>query len=195
MRALVVYESLYGNTHTVAVRIGEGLASVPEVHVDVVAVGDATPERVAAADLVVVGGPTHIHGMTTAFSRKQAVTEQTLEAEAKKGHPHEVDPDAEGPGLRDWFDGLHLDHEVLAAAFDTRLDGKPMLTGRASKGIAKRMAHHSFRMVTAPESFLVDGATHLVDGEEERAVAWGKALLAEVNELAPGTVAALVPPS
>jgi hypothetical protein len=188
MRALVVYESMYGNTHTIALRIAEGLAAAADVQV--VAVAEASAERVAAADLVVVGGPTHIHGMTSAMSRKQAVAPATLEAEEKKGHPHEVDPDAEGDGLRDWFDGLDLDRTVLAAAFDTRLDGKPLLTGRASKGIAKRMAHHSFRLVTAPESFLVDEATHLVAGEEERAVAWGAKLLADVAVLAPGLVPA-----
>jgi hypothetical protein len=189
MRALVVYESMYGNTHTVALRIGEGLASAPDVQVEVVNVGEATPERVAAADLVVVGGPTHIHGMTSAMSRKQAVTPATLEAEAKKGHPHEVEADAEGPGLRDWFDGLALHESVLAGAFDTRLSGNPLLTGRASKGIARRMAHHSFRLVTAPQSFLVDADTHLLPGEEERAVAWGAALLPAVQALAPGLVA------
>mgnify|MGYP006176766239 CR=1 FL=1 len=115
-------------------------------------------------DLVVVGGPTHMHGMSTKMSRKQAVTEQTLEAEAKKGHPHEVDPDAEGEGLRDWFDGIELGHQVLGAAFDTRFDASALLVGRASKGIAKRMRRHSFELVAEPESFLVDSDTHLVAG-------------------------------
>ena len=189
MRALVVYESMYGNTHTIALRIAEGLASSPDVHAEVVAVGDAEAERVQAADLVVVGGPTHVHGMTTKLSRSQAISEQTLEAEAKKGPPHEVDDDAEGPGLRDWFDGLHLDRPVLGAAFDTRLDAKPLLTGRASKGIAKRMARHSFELVTDPESFLVDGETHLVEGEDERAVEWGRGLLSAIADVPrPGDV-------
>jgi hypothetical protein len=184
MRALVVYESMYGNTHTVAGRIAEGLADLGEV--EVVPVGEATAERVGAADLVVVGGPTHIHGMSSKMSRTQAVTEQTLAAEEAKGHEHEVDPDAEGPGLRDWFDDLHLERTVLSAAFDTRLEGSPALTGRASKGINRRMAHHGFRVVTAPESFLVDKATHLLDGEEDRAVAWGRQLIADLAVLAPG---------
>jgi hypothetical protein len=183
MRALVVYESMYGNTHTVALRIAEGLASAPEVHVDVVAVGDASAERLAAADLLVVGGPTHMHGMSSKLSRGQAITEQTLEAEAKKGHPHEVDPDAEGPGLRDWFDALHGQPPLLAAAFDTRFDASALLVGRASKGIARRLRRHHFEVVAEPESFLVDAETHLVDGEEERAVAWGRTLLGAVAQV------------
>ena len=61
MQALVVYESMYGNTHAVAERIADGLR--PEFDVEVVPVGRATDERLAAADLVVVGGPTHAQGI------------------------------------------------------------------------------------------------------------------------------------
>ncbi|OWY61449.1 hypothetical protein B7486_63730, partial [cyanobacterium TDX16] len=34
-----------------------------------------------------------------------------------------------------------------------------------------------FELVAEPESFLVDSDTHLVAGEEDRAVAWGRGLL------------------
>ena len=111
------------------------------------------------------------------------MTEQTLGAEADKGHPHEVDPDAEGPGLRDWFDELDLDRPILAAAFDTRMDAAPVLTGRASKGIGRRLRRHGADVVVEPESFLVDEDTHLLAGEEERAAAWGRALLDAVAEV------------
>ena len=69
MRALVIYESMYGNTHTVAQDVGAGLAEGGATTVEVLPVGDATAERLEGADLVVVGGPTHIHGMTTEMSR------------------------------------------------------------------------------------------------------------------------------
>jgi len=185
MQALVVYESMYGNTHTVAERIGEGLSS-GGWEVEVVPVEQAATARLAKADLVVVGGPTHIHGMSTKLSRGQAVAEQTLQAEAAKGHELEVDPDAEGEGLRDWFDGLDLVRPVLAAAFDTRFGASPLLTGRASKGINRKLVHHGCEVVVPPESFVVDKDTHLVDGEEERAAAWGRALLEGVVAKAKG---------
>ena len=53
MRALVVYESMFGNTHTIARHIAEGIDTVGESNI--VSVHDATPELCAAADLVVVG--------------------------------------------------------------------------------------------------------------------------------------------
>ena len=70
MRAVVVYESMYGNTHLVADAIGAGLR--PACDVSVVPVAEAGPAVLAGADLVVVGGPTHVHGMGRASTRKAA---------------------------------------------------------------------------------------------------------------------------
>ena len=69
-----------------------------------------------------------------------------------------------------------------AAAFDTRLDAAPLLTGRASKSIAKMLRAAGFELAAAPESFLVDKDTHLIAGEEQRAQAWGAGLLAARRE-------------
>ena len=71
MRAVVVYESMYGNTHRIADAIGAGLEVAFDVRV--VPVSHAEPELIADADLVVVGGPTHAHGMSRASTRKAAV--------------------------------------------------------------------------------------------------------------------------
>ena len=71
MRAVVVYESMYGNTHQIADAIGAGLEAAFDVRV--VPVSHAGPEVIADADLVVVGGPTHAHGMSRASTRKAAV--------------------------------------------------------------------------------------------------------------------------
>ena len=71
MRAVVVYESMYGNTHLIADAIGAGLSTAFDVRV--VPVSTAWPEVIADANLVVVGGPTHVHGMSQASTRKAAV--------------------------------------------------------------------------------------------------------------------------
>lgn len=184
MRVLVVYESMYGNTRAVAERIGEGLDAVAD-GVDIVAVGELTDALLHAADLLVVGAPTHHHGLSTHRSRDKAIAEETLAHEAEVGHDVEVDPDAEGPGLREWFDGLDLGHPLPAAAFDTRPDALPLLTGRASRGIRRRLQHHGFRMIAEPESFVVGDDLHLVDGEAERAVDWGRGLLGHVAQHSP----------
>ena len=62
MRAVIVYESMYGNTHAVAEAIGRGLG--PTFDTTVLPVGGATRPMVEGADLLVVGGPTHAHSMT-----------------------------------------------------------------------------------------------------------------------------------
>jgi hypothetical protein len=170
MRALVVYESLYGNTHAVAISIAAGLSASHEV--TLVPVTRATPELVAAADLVVAGGPTHMHGMSTAGSRRMAV-----DAAAKEGSGLAMDPDADGPGMRGWLSGMGAGRG-LATAFDTRLSGAPMLTGRASRGISRLLKAHGYRLLATPESFLVSKQGTLLEGEEARAHAWG-ALIGE----------------
>jgi hypothetical protein len=165
MRALVVYESMYGNTHAVAISIAAGLGATHEV--TLVPVTRATPELVAAADLVVVGGPTHMHGMSTAASRRMAA-----EAAAKEGSVVAMDPDADGPGIRGWLNGIGAGHG-LAVAFDTRLSGAPMFTGRASRGMSRVLKAHGYRLFTTAGSFLVSKEGTLLDGEEARARAWG----------------------
>ncbi len=62
MRAVIVYESMFGNTHAIADAIGEGLE--PKLEVVVVPLAEAGRERLGDADLLVVGGPTHFHGMS-----------------------------------------------------------------------------------------------------------------------------------
>jgi menaquinone-dependent protoporphyrinogen IX oxidase len=170
VRALVVYESMFGNTHVIAEHIAEGLASFGDA--TAVSVHEATPELLRAADLVVVGGPTHVHGMSSERSREGAVDM------AAKDDDLDLDPDAEGPGLRDWFDELTATagDGRPAAAFDTRIHATAVLTGQASKGIAKRLRKHGFDLVAEPESFFVDKSTHLEADEADRATTWGRSL-------------------
>lgn len=167
MKAVVVYESMYGNTHHVATAIGAGLRTRSEVEVEVVPVESADPNLLASADLLIVGGPTHVHGMSHASTRQAAV-----DAAQKPDADLELDPDAEGPGLREWFSGL-AETAVMAAAFDTRMHGPVALTGRASKGIARKLRHQGATLLTEPESFIVTKDNHLEPNEETRATSWG----------------------
>ena len=172
MRALVVYESMYGNTRAVATDIAAGLGAAHEV--TMVPVCRATRELVAAADLIVVGGPTHLHGMSTARSRRVAA-----EAARKRGSGLVLDPDAGGLGLRTWLDGLGAT-QALAAAFCTRRNGPALFTGRASRRIARQLARGGWRLLVPPESFLVSKQETLLEGEAARARSWG----AEIGEAA-----------
>jgi Flavodoxin len=168
MRALVVYESMYGNTHEIARNIADGLRSNYEV--TLVPVAEATADLVAGADLVVAGAPTHMHGLPSVATRRMAAR-----AAAKDGGALRLDPAADDPGLPEWLNDLsHRDG--LAAAFDTRIKGVPVITGRASHAIARLLKRHGYRLVAAPESFLVSWETTLLDGEADRARRWGMTL-------------------
>jgi hypothetical protein len=164
MRAVVVYESMFGNTHRIAEQIGEGLRSRFEV--TVVPLAEATPDVLAGADFVVVGGPTHVHGLSRESSREAAVA-----MEGDEGL--ELDADAPGPGLREWLAALGDGHVHAAVAFDTRADAPVLLTGRAGPSIGRRLAKHGYRVVDDPESFIVDKHNHLLPGESDRAARWG----------------------
>ena len=168
MRALVVYESMYGNTRAVAGNIADGLRS--DYEVTVVPAAEATWDLVVDADLLVAGAPTHMHGLSTRSTRRMAA-----QAAAKDGSELRLDPDAGAPGMRDWLRDLGH-RNGLAAAFDTRLSGVPAFTGRASRRIARLLRRRDRRLIAAPESFLVSSQSTLLDGEAERARRWGMTL-------------------
>jgi flavodoxin len=60
-RALVVYESMFGNTEAIAHAIAEGLS--PHLSVELVEVS-AAPITLRDVDLLVTGAPTHAFGLT-----------------------------------------------------------------------------------------------------------------------------------
>jgi hypothetical protein len=171
MQAVVVYESMYGNTHVVADAIGRGISSVLDVKV--VPVTEATTHEVALADLLVVGGPTHAHGMSRRSTRKSAVN-----ATRRPATTLTLDPGSEG-GVRDWLASLPP-VKAKAVAFDTRFKGPAAITGRASRGITRGLRRRGFDVVAKPESFFVDKQNCLLDGEEDRAIAWGEQLAAKL---------------
>jgi len=172
MRAVVIYESMYGNTHLVADAIAAGLRDdASGIDAVVTAVGEVDG-ALDGTDLVVVGGPTHAHGMTRSSTRHAAA-----EAADKEGSDLHLEADAEGPGLREWFDGTET-LPALGAAFDTRAGAPPLVTGRASKGIAKRLRSHGCELLVEPESFVVTKENELADDELAHARRWGGELAA-----------------
>jgi flavodoxin len=165
MRALVIYESKCGNTHLIARSIAESLRAHAETFVAPVGEADAT--LVGGADLIVVGGPTHAHGVSRASTRKGVVT-----LTEKPGSTVTLDRDSAGLGLREWFSALGQ-VTTAAAAFDTRFDLPAAFTGRASRGIARKLRRHGATLISDPESFFVTNDNRLEPGEECRARVWG----------------------
>ena len=179
MKVTIVYESMFGNTHQIAEAIRDGVReALPDGEVECLPVSEAAPEAVAASDILVVGGPTHIRGMTSARSRKMGVA--AVEKQASSGEAeHELEPEAEGPGIREWFERLpEAGDGRRGAAFDTRLPN--WLAGGAAHGIARRLRRHGYQSAAEPEGFVVDESYGpLRAGEIERAKEWGARLVRE----------------
>jgi len=57
MKALIVYDSVYGNTEKIAKAVAEAIT--PSNEVKVLRVGDANPSELASVNLLIVGSPTH----------------------------------------------------------------------------------------------------------------------------------------
>jgi len=172
MRAVVIYESMYGNTRQIAEAVGSGLSG--ECDVAVVPVAEAGRTVISDADLLVVGGPTHVHGIAKPSTRRAAA-----KAADEPGGSLRLEPDALKTGLREWLDSLGKSKvHARAAAFDTRLDGPALFTGRASKAVGRALRHHGYDLVAEPESFLVTKQNRLLPQERERAASWGARLAA-----------------
>ena len=168
MRALIVYETMYGSTRTIAEHIALGLAD--RFDATLVPVAEATKDLATDADLVVCGAPTHIHGLSRPRTRRMAVDG------AQRDPSLEVAPGADGPGVREWIGSLgHVDG-LIAAAFDTRIDGPAFMTGRAGMAIARQLRRHGCTLAVAPGSFLVDKQNHLLADQPARAKSWGATL-------------------
>ena len=177
MRAVIVYESLFGNTKMLSEAIATALRAQYEVVV--ISASDANLEYLAEADLIVLGAPTHAHGMSHPGTRRGT---------ANQGVPSEV---AMAPGMRELLGRLVATNDCAAVAFDTRVRGPRWLTGSASRGIAGRLRSAGFRVLVPPESFLVTGTRGpLVRGEVERAGRWGEGLAERANGTHPRATAA-----
>ncbi|KAE8763520.1 flavodoxin family protein [Georgenia thermotolerans] len=167
MRALVVYESMFGNTQEVARAVAAGLR--PSLEVELCEVGRAPALADLDVDLLVVGAPTHAFGLSRAGTREDAAT---------RGEGPVL---SAGTGVREWLDAAAPVRGGLAvAAFDTHVRS-PRVPGRASVAAQRRLRHLGARIACPAESFWVHGYTGpLLDGELDRARRWGEVLGARV---------------
>ena len=162
MSALVVYESMYGNTRHIAEAIA---AELPDGRA--VPVPEATPELVAAADTIIVGGPTHAFGMSRPSTRIEA---DVRARRAKTAHAYEAHFGADG--VREWLARTDLSGKRFAA-FDTRV-AVPL--PHAAPDIEQAAEHAGGVAVTSAASFLVTRHDELKHGELDRARAWARTL-------------------
>ena len=158
-RALVVYESMFGNSEQVARAVAAGAGEVMSVDLREVT---TAPTELGGYDVGVIGGPTHAFTMSRPSTRREA-----REQGAARG--------AVGTGLREWLAALPAhSHGGWFAAFDTRVGTVRHLPGSAARSAARAARRHGLQELVEPNSFLVEGVGGpLLDGELERAHAWG----------------------
>jgi hypothetical protein len=173
MKAVVVYESHWGNTADVARAIASGLG--PDT--SVLATDQATGSVIATADLIVAGAPVIAFRLAT-DSMRDKIGEEADDAPST--------PDLTHPSMRDWLEGIPAGRG-LAAAFETRIHWSP---GGATGAIERGLQAAGYRRVAKGHKFFVTGRYGpLLDGELDAARAWG-AELAKVVETTMGVAVA-----
>ena len=161
VKVLAVYESHIGNTGRVTRAVAEGLVHCAEV--GLLDIEQAPPIGELRAHLLVIGAPTHVLGLSRSDSRREALEQAGL-------------PEASPRGIREWLDGATAATPPVAV-FDTRtLESR--LPGSAARDVVRRLRRRGVPVVAPVEHFAVHGVHGpLAPGEEERARAWGRALL------------------
>ena len=169
MRALVVYESSFGNTARVATAIWEGMFSRLQ-DVSLLEVGAAPNRLPVELELLVVGAPTQAFGMSRPVTRADA---QVQAGTADRGPTI---------GVREWLAALEKPgRPVAAATFDTRV--RSHVPGSAAVGASRALRRAGFDRCADPETFWVLGVKGpLRDGELERAHSWGARLMSLVQD-------------
>jgi len=153
MKALVVYDSVFGNTEKVALAVAEALG--PKDSVTARRVGEVKPEHLDGLSLLVVGSPTR------AFRPTPATT----------GFVGSLPPDAlQGVGV------AAFDTRISTADTNSRfLNFMVKLFGYAAEPIAAKLQKKGGKLAAAPEGFFVSGTEGpLKDGELQRAALWGR---------------------
>ncbi|HUW12926.1 MAG TPA: nitric oxide synthase [Anaerolineae bacterium] len=162
MKAMVMYDSVYGNTSQIGDAIGAAIGTALGSPQDIQAVkaDDARLEQLAGLSLLVVGSATQKFnplGATTRFLK--AIPKNELEG-------------------------------IKVAAFDTRFPVSEVervrilaffvrIFGYAAEPIAKRLQKAGGELVVPAEGFYVSATKGpLLEGELERAADWGRQIVA-----------------
>jgi flavodoxin len=157
MKVLIIYDSFFGSTEHIARAIGNALDSQKDV--TIIKVTEAKPEHLKELQFLIVGSPTRGFRPTPAIKNFL----KSISKDGLKG--------------------------VKVAAFDTRIamsdvDSRILPTlvkifGYPAEPIADKLKKKAGELVIPPEGFFVeDSEGPLKQGELERAVEWGKQIIA-----------------
>jgi len=152
LKALIIYDSKFGNTEKIARAIGEAITPLGKVKV--VKVGDANPSELSSIDFLIVGSPTHAGRATRAtkeFLKK--IPANALENVGVAAFDTRFSAEDKGIGVR-----------ILLRVL-----------GYAAGRMANRLEHKGGHLAAEPEGFIVeDSEGPLKKGELEQAAIWAK---------------------
>jgi hypothetical protein len=159
MKAVVVYESHWGNTAAVAHAIAEGLG--PEARA--LTTDEADTPAIEGADVIVAGSPVIAFGLPS---------ERALVG-LRSGNAGGPPADVSHRSLRSWLEELPFG-STPSAAFETRIRWSP---GGATGAIEKGLETAGHRPIAKARKFVVSGQHGpLREGELDRARQWGREL-------------------
>jgi len=154
MKALIIYDSRFGNTEKVARAIGEAITPLGEAKV--VKAADANVSELSSIDFLLVGSPTHGGGATRAikeFLRK--IPAKALEKVRVASCDTRFSANDRGLGTR-----------IVLGIFRC-----------AAARIATILEYKGGYLATEPEGFIVENSEGpLKKGELERAATWARGI-------------------
>ena len=164
MKALIIYDSVYGNTEQIALAIGEALREQDEV--TLARVSEVKPEQLVGVKLLILGSPTQRFNATPLMMNLL----QGIPLNGLKGVQVAV------------FDTRLTKSNIgktPVLAFFVRLSGS---AAYAARHIADQLKKKGGFLVGPPEGFFVEGMEGpLAQGELERAARWARQISAETQ--------------
>ena len=152
MKALIVFDSVYGNTQQIAETMGKILKN--EYSIEVISAADVKEDQLADLEVLFIGSPTHGGRFTEAIQNFLAVL-STIQLEGVKIAT--FDTRTSSKGIFGWLERRF---------------------GHAAPRIAKNVESHGKTLIGDPEGFIVSGRKGpLREGELERAEIWVKEIL------------------
>jgi len=155
MKALIVYDSVYGNTEKIARAITGAIT--PSDGVKVLRVGEANPSELESIDLLIVGSPTHGGRPTPAIKEfLNKIPANALKNVGVTSFDTRFSAKDKGVGIR-----------ILVGVL-----------GYAAGRIANTLKGKGGHLAAPPEGFIVEGNEGpLKQGGLERAADWAKGIL------------------
>ena len=157
MKALVIYDSQFGNTKKIAQTIAEGYSSEGEV--DARHIGDVQPDELRGLSVLILGSPTQRFRPTEGTNDFIKAIERDVLSNTKVAafDTRLTEEEIEKTGILAFF----------VRVFDY-----------AAKPIGDRLVKKGGELILPPEGFYVGGIEGpLLEGELDRARSWGEEIL------------------